>query len=565
MRAVPPRGGGADANWLKQAIIGVSCSGCTGMCARAGAGGRRAPQLATWRIMRLLTALLTLIVAMSTVSLAAAKGSRKRTKKVLGIDWHTTRKTSAQDKAITTLTDLMNRANAALDRQNIDLAVSMYSQALRVYPDFEFANYNLAEVLYRAGKDPARSQQHFERAWEQLLDNDPKRFLKGPQRLTALRVCSERLGKIYHHQGKLTQESALYAKAVTHGVFRDPFQRPQNIVHEDLPLEPWPKYTEWPVLAQVKKLLQEAHTQIKQELLHAENGHQFFINARSELLDSSSSEEPSSWQTWNYMHNGKTHRDRPGWRAKVNPPAKLTGGTDIVLWSFGEPGVRWNEFVERGVKCSDGTYVDDKVTADENNQVPPNKKGKDRLLLVDRGRRIILEKTNMTANTNYTFTAEEDLLLEADSGKGKGVGPGGLDIIRLPDNLLKPVIHVSAADFNRPKTKHMQTVAQRLEGSEQFEKTFAKTKAVIDRVVALAAKDLPHANIEFVLLKPGTRTQPLCGSSNHKMHVQLGVLVPSSSKTVIRVGDSTKAQSTRQLQEGEVLIFDEVRHSNAKS
>ena len=88
------------------------------------------------------------------------------------------------------------------------VVVAMYGEGLRVYPDFDFAHYNLAELLYRAGeKHQAKSLQHLERAYDLMATDDPKRFLTGPKRLAALRSCIARLGKIYSSQGKLEKES----------------------------------------------------------------------------------------------------------------------------------------------------------------------------------------------------------------------------------------------------------------------------------------------------------------------------------------------------------------------
>jgi tetratricopeptide (TPR) repeat protein len=547
------RGGGARAVYGARAARAARRRRCRGIerssglvVARGSAG-----------IMRPFTSLFLLTVAVSSISHVGAKGTRKRKamkrKAVSSIDWrHTTRRSSADDKVIKTLRDLMQKASKAHNAVNIGDAVAMYEEGLRVYPDFEFAHYNLGELLFRAGeKHQAKSLQHLERAYDLMATDDPKRFLTGPKRLAALRSCIARLGKIYSSQGKLEKESALYERAVTQGVFRDQWQRPANFLETDLPLDPWPGLTEWPALAQVKTQLEEAHAQIKEELLHADNTGQFFVDVRAGVLDSSSPDGPTPWQVWNYMHNGKSHRDHPDWQTKLNSPPKLTGGTDIVLWKFSKPGVRWNPFMDGAVRCSDGTIVKEQVTADENNQVPPNEKGTDRLLLVNEGTEIILEKKNMTANTNYTFEAQPDMVLEAHAK----------NIIRLPEGLMKPVVHMSAADFNPPKSPHLKIVEQRLKSSEQFETAFPKTKAVIDKIVALAGKDLPHATVEFALLRPGTRTQPMCGSANHKFRVVLGVF--ENAGVSIRVGDPARAKSTRPVKEGEVLIFDEVSTANS--
>ena len=98
-----------------------------------------------------------------------------------------------------------------------------------------------------------------------------------------------------------------------------------------------------------------------------------------------------------------------------------------------------------------------------------------------------------------------------------------------------------------------------------FEETFPETTRVVTELLAGVGEGLPKGSVEFSLLSGGAHVRPHCGPSNHKWRLHLGMIVPAGAS--IRVGglgtsqdaaDGTDGPGLRRAwEEGRVMLFDD--------
>lgn len=82
---------------------------------------------------------------------------------------------------------------------------------------------------------------------------------------------------------------------------------------------------------------------------------------------------------------------------------------------------------------------------------------------------------------------------------------------------------------------------------------FPQTAALVDRIQeATGAAMCGCGETLFSTLAPGTVLRPHCGSTNARLTMHFGIVVPSSSQLFVRCGTET-----RQWQEGKCIVFDD--------